>query len=99
MSAKQSAIKAPVPPEHISKPLSAQRASGTISKMLTCRRPDRDCPKLVCGYPLPCPHHTVVIDLDKNGVPKDANDWSEADWLDLYRTMKRLIRRVAARHR
>lgn len=29
----------------------------------TCRHPDRDEPKLMCGYPLPCPHHTVVLDL------------------------------------
>ena len=28
----------------------------------TCQKPDRDEPGLVCGYPLPCPHHTVVID-------------------------------------
>ena len=30
---------------------------------LTCRHPDRDSPKLMCGYPLPCPYHTVTIDL------------------------------------
>lgn len=29
-----------------------------------CNKPDRDEPKLVCGYPIPCPYHTVVIDLD-----------------------------------
>lgn len=28
----------------------------------TCRSPDRDCPKLLCGYPLPCPWHTAIID-------------------------------------
>lgn len=28
-----------------------------------CQRPDRDAPKLRCGYPLPCPHHTVVLDI------------------------------------
>jgi hypothetical protein len=28
-----------------------------------CQQPDRDEPALVCGYPLPCPHHTVVIDV------------------------------------
>ena len=27
-----------------------------------CRRPDRDVPELVCGYPLPCPWHTATID-------------------------------------
>lgn len=31
--------------------------------MTTCKQPDRDTPKLVCGYPLPCPHHTAVLDL------------------------------------
>ena len=28
----------------------------------TCNQPDRHEPKLVCGYPLPCPHHTLVIE-------------------------------------
>jgi hypothetical protein len=28
-----------------------------------CQQPDRDEPKLRCGYPLPCPQHTVVIDM------------------------------------
>ncbi len=31
----------------------------------TCQKPDRDEPGLVCGYPLPCPHHTAVIDVSK----------------------------------
>ena len=35
-----------------------------MSEHLTCRHPDRDEPKLMCGYPLPCPHHTVIIDAD-----------------------------------
>lgn len=26
-----------------------------------CQKPDRDCPKIKCGYPLPCPWHTDVI--------------------------------------
>lgn len=30
---------------------------------LTCSRPDVDSPRIVCGYPLPCPHHTVTVDL------------------------------------
>lgn len=32
--------------------------------MKTCDKPDRDVPTLVCGYPMPCPHHTAVIELD-----------------------------------
>lgn len=30
---------------------------------MMCKRPDRDVRGLVCGYPLPCPWHTVSIDL------------------------------------
>lgn len=28
-----------------------------------CEKPDRDIPRLTCGHPLPCPYHTVTIDL------------------------------------
>jgi len=28
-----------------------------------CEQPDREVPELVCGHPLPCPWHTVTIDL------------------------------------
>jgi hypothetical protein len=31
------------------------------SRPLRCQRPDRDVPGIVCGYPLPCPHHTFII--------------------------------------
>jgi hypothetical protein len=34
----------------------------------TCQKPDRDVPGLVCGYPLPCPHHTdAVIEVRPRG--------------------------------
>lgn len=37
--------------------------------MKTCDKPDRDVPKIKCGYPLPCPHHTVgEIDLVERTV-------------------------------
>lgn len=29
---------------------------------LMCKRGDRDVPELICGYPLPCPWHTVIMD-------------------------------------
>ena len=29
---------------------------------MNCQKPDRDSPGIICGYPLPCPYHTVVID-------------------------------------
>ena len=38
-----------------------------------CTKPDRDNPKLVCGYPIPCPHHTVIIDPPDVIVPPTAN--------------------------
>jgi hypothetical protein len=39
--------------------------------VLTCRAPDRDVPKIVCGYPLPCPHHTAIVDVatDEVAIP------------------------------
>lgn len=37
--------------------------------------------------------------LTKDGLPVDQNDWTYEDWKDLYCTMERLKRRIAARHR
>ena len=31
-----------------------------------CSKPDRDVPSLICGYPLPCPYHTVTIHTEKS---------------------------------
>lgn len=28
---------------------------------LTCQRSDKDCAKLICGHPLPCPHHVLRV--------------------------------------
>lgn len=33
-----------------------------------CTKPDRDVPRLLCGYPLPCPWHTATIELADNKV-------------------------------
>jgi hypothetical protein len=33
-----------------------------MGEHLTCRSPDRDSPRMLCGYPLPCPWHTAIID-------------------------------------
>lgn len=30
-----------------------------------CNQPDREFPKMICGYPLPCPYHTIVIPEEK----------------------------------
>ena len=37
-------------------------SAGPHEGPLTCQRPDRDVARLVCGYPLPCPHHTTILD-------------------------------------
>ena len=29
-----------------------------------CTKPDRDVSSLICGYPLPCPYHTVIIETE-----------------------------------
>lgn len=36
--------------------------------LLSCNRPDRDVPGIECGYPLPCPHHTLVLDVESMTV-------------------------------
>jgi hypothetical protein len=36
-----------------------------MPEQLFCQQPDRDSPGMKCGYPLPCPFHTAVIDLDR----------------------------------
>lgn len=33
-----------------------------------CEKPDRDVPRIQCGYPLPCPHHTFVIEPAKGTI-------------------------------
>jgi len=46
-------------------------------KMLTCKQSDRDVPGLVCGYPLPCPYHTIII--DEKDVWFDQQDNEQGD--------------------
>jgi hypothetical protein len=42
--------------------------AGKSGDFVNCRHPDRDFPKMVCGYPLPCPYHTVIINADAKPV-------------------------------
>lgn len=30
-----------------------------------CQQPDHDEPRIKCGAPLPCPYHTLTVDLTK----------------------------------
>jgi len=34
-----------------------------------CNKPDRDVSGIMCGHPLPCPYHTVEIDLSNPLFP------------------------------
>lgn len=31
--------------------------------MLTCKQKDHDGFDTICGFPIPCPYHTVIMDL------------------------------------
>lgn len=42
----------------------------------TCHKPDRHAPRMVCGYPLPCPFHTVVADVESQTVAMPLGDGS-----------------------
>jgi hypothetical protein len=42
-------------------------AKKTVQR--TCESPDRDSPKLKCGYPIPCPYHTVISEPGKLTIP------------------------------
>ena len=35
----------------------------------------------------------------KDGMPRDANEWTVQDWADLWRAMRRVVRTVAKRHK
>lgn len=39
----------------------------------TCNQPDRHEPRIKCGYPLPCPHHTLVVDLAPKKMRKSKS--------------------------
>ena len=40
-----------------------------MSERKYCNKPDRHVPEIVCGHPLPCPYHTVIIDTTTKPVP------------------------------
>lgn len=39
-----------------------------------------------------------AVRLDRDGVPIDGRDWTEADWADLHHGMTAIKARIAARH-
>ena len=42
-----------------------------------CNQPDRDVPGIKCGYPLPCPHHTAIMEVGEEAavitIPKHGS--------------------------
>ena len=53
----------------------------------TCQKPGRDVPEIVCGWPLPCPHHAVVIDATKKPALVDGAE-------GLPRTVRRTLQEI-----
>jgi len=47
---------------------------------VTCRHPDRDCAKLLCGAPLPCQWHTAIIDTTAKPATITIPVTAEAAW-------------------
>lgn len=45
----------------------------SINGRLFCNKSDRDVPGTVCGFPIPCPYHTFVVDGEKIVYPSHTN--------------------------
>ena len=42
-----------------------------------CKRPDRDVPSIECGYPMPCPYHTVIVEQKTGKITYPTEDIDE----------------------
>lgn len=60
-----------------------------MSERTHCNKPDRDVPGIVCGYPLPCPHHTAIIEITDDRVKVDLPKAAAPH--DVMKTTRRLI--------
>ena len=62
---------------------------------LMCTKPDRDVPELICGYQLPCPHHTVMIHIHKTPptveIPATAEKLIDIGKLELLKEVARTL--------
>lgn len=58
-----------------------------------CEHGDRDVPSILCGYPLPCPYHTVILDTTTEPpcVKIPAPRFKEVD-LDTLEKLKKIAR-------
>lgn len=57
-----------------------------------CDRPDRDAPGMRCGYPLPCPWHTVEAEIKHGDLVITVPRVGELDEI----TLKQIAAIVAA---
>ena len=54
-----------------------------------CKKPDRDIPGIICGYPLPCPHHTLIVNLSRKPLIKVINSKSLSRLKKIARILKK----------
>lgn len=40
-----------------------------------------------------------AIRLTEDGLPRDAKDWTVADWCDLWKSLKAMKAKIRARHK
>ena len=64
-----------------------------MKSQLLCKRPDRDIAKMVCGYPLPCPHHTYTLEPDGSVVVPPSALTPKRRVLRRLRNINRVVRR------
>lgn len=64
-------------------------------KTLYCQRPDHDISSILCGAPLPCPYHTVIIDtrpmMPTITIPATAAPQINPDMIGLLKQIARDI--------
>ena len=61
-----------------------------------CTKPDRDVSSLICGYPLPCPYHTVIIETESDPpiiqIPATIPQALNLDTLDKLKKIANIIK-------
>lgn len=52
-----------------------RRAQVTFKPGDPCKQPDHDVSALTCGYPMPCPHHTLVLEEENVSLAVPTLHW------------------------
>lgn len=55
-----------------------------------CNQPDRHVPAMKCGYPLPCPWHTVIVDQKTDSIlyPSEQSEETKKKVRDIKDALK-----------